>query len=259
MGIFMVILLCVFTSQILHKDGAKDGLPLTRSMHPSKSEPRQILGSAYGYLYKAGTEKQNYGLYSYVLFYNHSYRVERFLEELFETTSSEELSGITIKNLNLIYLPTQADKKPSLEPEIHDGSAPPASLFAKEYYDYTMSQRLLTQICTAPAEVIRDVCATALSHGGPYLFTYSHPASDISSVPPPYLFLDLTNVHEHAFSEFIYAYKEQVKRTDYTDVKRIETLRLRLLSIVLIATDWIDPIKDAIEDIIHVGKCDGGA
>lgn len=73
-------------------------------------------------------------------------------------------------------------------------------------------------------------------------------------MPPPYLFLDLSGVHEHAFSEFIAAYKEQIKRTDYTDLGRIDNLRLRLLNIVLTAADWVDPIKGAIADILHMAE-----
>jgi hypothetical protein len=93
---------------------------------------------------------------------------------------------------------------------------------------------------------------------GPYVFTYRHPASTLSPVPPPYLFLDLSSVHERAFGEFIAAYQAQVKRTDYTDLERIDNLRLHLLSIVLTAADWIDPIKGAIANILHVAEKEDG-
>jgi hypothetical protein len=95
------------------------------------------------------------------------------------------------------------------------------------------------------------LCAGDLSRG-PYLFTYARPLSNLSPVPPPYLFVDLSPVHERAFSEFIAAYKAQVKRTDYTDQERIETFRLRLLSIVLTAADWVGPAGTAVADILHM-------
>jgi len=224
--------------------------------HVTYSAPREILGSVYDYLYKVGIERPRLGLYSYVLLPVHSPRADRILEELFKTTSFVELSGISLGNLNLIYLPTRTDKLSGLIPVVSDGSAPPVSSFATEFYDYALARKLLSQICTAPAEAIRDVCATDLSRG-PYLFSYSHPISALSLVPPPYLFVDLSSVHELAFGEFVSAYKEQIKRSDYTDLKRIDNLRLRLLSIVLTAADWTTPIKGAIAEILHVAKGEG--
>ena len=71
---------------------------------------------------------------------------------------------------------------------------------------------------------------------------------------PPYLFIDLSNVHERAFGEFIAAYKEQVKRNDFSDLERIDTFRLRVLSIILTAADWVGPIKGAVADTVHLVK-----
>ncbi len=65
----------------------------------------------------------------------------------------------------------------------------------------------------------------------------------VSPVPPPFLFVDLSNVHERAFDEFVAAYKEQVKRANFSDRERIDTFRLSLLSIVLTAADWVGPIR----------------
>lgn len=94
------------------------------------------------------------------------------------------------------------------------------------------------------------MCKTDLSRG-PYLFTFPEPASALSPVPPPYLFVDLSSVHERAFGEYIAAYKEQVKRTDYNDRERIDSFRLRLLSIILTSADWIGPIRGALADTVH--------
>ena len=220
--------------------------------------PRRILTSVYGYLYGAGTERPDGGLYSYALFPVRSPRAERFLEELFKTTGYvDNIGEFNLANLNLVYLPVRADKLPSLKSLLRNGSAPLGDPFATQFYDYALAQRLLTQICAEPAEVIRDACLSDLSRG-PYLFTYRHPMSTLSPVSPPYLFLDLSTVHERAFGEFIRAYKEQVKRTDYTDLARIDNLRLRLLSIVLTAADWIDPVKGALTDILHLAKGEDG-
>jgi hypothetical protein len=216
----------------------------------------RILASVYDYFDRAGAEELGYGLYSYIVLPFHSLRAERFLEELFKTTGYAIDSLIDLENLNVIYLPIRADQLPSLRPMLSRGSTPAVNLFATQFYDYALAQKLLVQICTAPAEVIRDLCMSDLS-GGPYLFTYARPASALSPVPPPYLFLDLSQVHIRAFGEFIAAYKAQVKRSDYSDRERIDTLRLRLLNIALTAADWITPTKSAIADILHMAKGEG--
>ncbi|NOT85984.1 MAG: hypothetical protein HOP02_14645 [Methylococcaceae bacterium] len=221
----------------------------------TRGEKRQLLGNAYDYLYRNSIEKSGYGLYSYVLLPTHSSRGERFLEALFKTTSFVDLIKINVGNLNLIYLPTKANKLSALIPSIADGSAPPVDLFAKQFYDYALAQGLLAQICTSPTIEIKAVCESDLSRG-PYLFTYTQPASSLAPASPPYLFVDLSSVHEAAFGELISAYKEQVKRSDFSDLIRINNFKERLLSIMLTAADTINPITDAIKNAIHMVKGD---
>jgi hypothetical protein len=171
----------------------------TRELHAGL----QILGSVYDYYYKTAIEQPGYGLYSYVLLTVYSQRAEYFLNEVFKTTSFVELHEfIFFKNLNIIYLPTMADKILSLMPMIADGSSPPVHLFAKQFYDFGFAQKMLAQICISPSKEIQEVCGTDLSRG-PYLFTFTRPASGLSPVSPPFLFVDLSNVHERAFGEFI--------------------------------------------------------
>ena len=79
-------------------------------------------------------------------------------------------------------------------------------------------------------------------------------ASALSPAPPPYLFVDLSSVHEDAFSELVSAYKEQVKRSDYSDLARIDNFKQRLLNITLTAAGAFGSITDAI---IHLIKSDG--
>jgi Sel1 repeat len=224
---------------------------------PPKVAPL-ILANVYDYLYEPGIEPRHYGLFSYVLFPAYSPRAERFLDELFKTTSYAGGSLIEVESLNVIYLPRQVDQLLSLRARIAEGSAPPAHAFVTQFYNYHLAQKLLAQICAMPADVIRDLCATDLSRG-PYEFTYARPASTLSPVPPPYLVLDLSDVHIRAFGEFIAAYKAQVKRLDYSGRQRIDTLRLRMLNVVLTAADWISPTKSAIADILHMARGEGGS
>ncbi|MCP4342866.1 MAG: hypothetical protein GY799_29285 [Desulfobulbaceae bacterium] len=247
-GILLLALVsaCVTQKEISRTEGVAGGAALGGLVGGligyAKGEESPIVGSVYGYLYAVGTEKPGYGLYSYVLFPIYSPRAERFLYEFFKTTGYAGDSRVDIAHLNVSYIPA---RRTSL--------SMPVRQFATEAYDYTLARQLLAQICTKPSEEVRDTCATDLTRG-PYLFSYMQPASTLSTVPPPYLFLDLSRVHERAFGEFVAAYKEQIKRTDYTDRERIDNLRLRLVSIVLTAADWIGPVKGAMADILHMAK-----
>ena len=70
-------------------------------------------------------------------------------------------------------------------------------------------------------------------------------------VPPPFLFIDLSDVHERAFPEVIAAFMAQVKRKDISDRAKIDTLKLKLLSIVLTGASWVAPVQKAMADIVH--------
>ena len=219
----------------------------------TSGQQQAIHETAYGFLEEFGHEKGGYGLYSYVLFPHRSPRAKALLEDLFATTGAAAESRIAPENINILYLPTIQLEAGA--PSIRSAGGPEAlaALLHEDVYDYALARALLAKICTAPADPVADVCAGALSRG-PYLFTYARPVSTLSPVPPPYLFVDLSPVHERAFGEFIAAYKAQVKRTDYTDRERIETFRLRLLSIVLTAADWVGPARTAVADILHVAE-----
>jgi hypothetical protein len=86
---------------------------------------------------------------------------------------------------------------------------------------------------------------------GPFLFTYVKPVSALHDVPPPYLIVDLRPVNERAFPVFISKFMEQVKQPDFSDGQRIHTFKLSLLSIVLTAADWIEPVEKAVAGIVH--------
>lgn len=210
-----------------------------------------IVLSVYGFLERVGDEPPGYGLYSYVLFPHHSPRAEAFLARLFRTTTAASQTPLPPAQLNLIHLPARPDAGARFGSALLDLTDPPVAEFAREGYDYPFAESLLVGICRRPQESLEDLCAGNLARG-PYLFTYTQPASHLHEVPPPYLFVDLSDVHPDAFAEFISAYKAQVKRTDITDRERIDTFRLRLLDIVLVASDWIAPVTKSVKDIVHL-------
>ena len=66
-------------------------------------------------------------------------------------------------------------------------------------------------------------------------------------------------MHIRAFSEFIVAYKDQVKRPNYPVGERIDALRLRVLNLVLTAADWIAPTQRALAAMLHMATGEGNA
>jgi hypothetical protein len=85
------------------------------------------------------------------------------------------------------------------------------------------------------------------------LLTLPEPVSASATLSPTRLLVDLSDVHERAFGEFIHAIKEQMMQPDFTDRQKIDTLRLRLLDITLKAADWLVPIKEGVAEIVFLG------
>ena len=83
--------------------------------------------------------------------------------------------------------------------------------------------------------------------------TVPEPVSASAGLSSTHLLLDLSDVHERAFGEFIRALKEQVMRPDFTDRQKIDTVRLGLLDITLKAADWLDPVREGIAEIVSLG------
>jgi hypothetical protein len=220
----------------------------------------RILETGYSLLEEIGAEEEGYGLYSYAIV-NDNDRSAAFLKDVFKAIPFVEDTAALPSRTNIFYIPMKNDKKKALIEVLNKyGKNPSASTiaYARNFYDYKMSRALLDHLCDPPATEIRAVCDGDLSRG-PYIFSYARPASKVTPVPPPYLFMDLSDVHERAFPEIIAAFRAQVKRDDISDRAKIDTLRLKLLSIVLTAVDFVAPVQKAMADIVHVagGRAEG--
>jgi hypothetical protein len=227
--------------------------PTVHHHRASASGRPQILDTGYSRLSDLGKEVPGYGLYSYAILPSDTKRGGIFLTELFKDIPSIGSFDAQPSQLNVFYVPFQRDRENDFATLTQASSINAEKLgaeYSRSFYDYRMAHDLLDHVCNPPAETVRRLCEGGLSRG-PYIFTYASPASGMSSVPPPFLFVDLSNVHEQAFAEFIDAFRAQVKRDDITDQARIRTLRLTILSVALSAADWVNPVEKAIADIVH--------
>jgi hypothetical protein len=222
--------------------------PVTRET----TEPGISL-SVYGFFDQQGVEQEDYGLYTYVVLtqgHGPNGRNVAFLKELFASTgrTKDELAAVR-RQLNIFYVPVQNRIQALVMARSSVDAA--AAIAAPGMYDYEQAEGLLFRLCTETVTSNPKMCASAWR--GPYLLTLPEPVSASATVSPSRLLVDLSDVHERAFREFIRALKEQVMRPDFTDRQKIDTVRLALLDITLKTADWLNPIKEGIAEIVSLG------
>lgn len=220
-------------------------LPL-EPMDVQKSNHR-ITDSAYAYL--SGDEKSGYGLYTYVLLPSRDNRLrsKRLLQEVIWILHADDWSFDPSK-LNVFHIPVvegmMSDARRLAFVSIEN--------FLDEYYDYAFSSSLIARICENPPKKLTDLCSRDYSSGGPFLFTYVEPVGRVEDPPPPYLFFDLSGISPRAFSEYVRAYKSQVKRLDYTDEKALREFRLVVLKLLSGLADHTRGTIDSMDTLIHL-------
>ncbi|TLG77937.1 hypothetical protein [Methylocystis sp. B8] len=232
----------------------------SRSSDRSAAARPSILGTAYDFLYAPGAETAGYGLYSYVIVPRPSDRAVAFLRELVGRFPAASDVAEAKQRINVLYIPTKAGARGQAAFPADVESAA-IKTFLDKNYDFALAQRLLFHLCDKPAPAVAQLCENDLS-GGPYILTYATKISDLSPLPPPFLFVDLTNVRPRAFPLFVAAYAAQVKRPEFSDGARLADFHLQLANIVLTAADWVQPVSAAVADIAHFAeakKSDGEA
>jgi hypothetical protein len=217
------------------------------------SQSRQrILETGYAKLGMAGEEKSGYGLYSYVLITSYSNKSVALLNEIFKIIPNVQDAGALPKQINILYIPFFYYKGNEFVVAAKSIETL-GTKYAESFYDFQMARMILAHLCNPPADVLRQLCGGDLSRG-PFIFTYEKPASTMEPVQAPYLFVDLRDVHERAFAEFVSAYQQQVKSEDVNSGERLNTLRLKFLNLTLNAADFVKPIPEALADVIHSAK-----
>jgi hypothetical protein len=224
------------------------GIPGSVAAAPA---PR-ILETGYARLGSVGEEKSGYGLYSYVLITSPSNKSVALLNEIFKVVPNVQNAGALPKNINILYIPFLKEKENEFADAARSGNTLGAR-YAESFYNFQMARTILDHLCNPPADVLSQLCAGDLSRG-PFIFTYEKPASTFQPVQAPYLFVDLRDVHEHAFAEFVSAYQQQVKSEDVNSGERLNTLRLKFLNLALNAADFVKPVPEALADVIHSAK-----
>jgi hypothetical protein len=214
----------------------------------------RILETGYSQLPELGREEAGYGLYSYaVLSSTDTNRSAAFLAEVFKSIPAIEQTGANPKQLNIFYVPIKKEKTNDFADAIESSGDDVKKLgatYATSLYDYKVGRTILDHICNPPDDSMKTFCAGDTSRG-PYIFTYERPASDMEPVPPPFLFVDLSDIHPGAFGELVSAFRAQVKREDIADGVRINTPRLALLQIVLKGADLLPGVQKTVGDIVH--------
>jgi hypothetical protein len=212
-----------------------------------------ILETGYSQLPELGKEEAGYGLYSYAVLSSNSDRSAAFLAEVFKSIPAIQETAAKRAQLNIFYVPIKKEKSDDFADAVDSSGDDVKKLgttYAASLYDYKLGRAILDHICNPPADRMRALCEGDTSRG-PYIFTYERPASDMEPVPPPFLFVDLSDIHSGAFGEFVSAFRAQVKREDISDGARINTTRLALLQLVLKASDWIPGVQKSVVDIVH--------
>jgi hypothetical protein len=238
--------------QDLSKALAKNAKSVSKAEIPL---PRmKILETGYSQLPELGKEEDGYGLYSYAVLASNSDRSAALLAEVFASIPSIQETAARRAQLNIFYVPTKKEKSDDFAKAVESSGTDVKKLgatFAASLYDYKVGRAILNHICNPPTDDrMRKLCEGDMSRG-PYIFTYEKPASDMEPVPPPYLFVDLSDVQPGAFGEFVSAFRAQVKQKDISDGAKINTLRLELLKLVLEASAWLPQMQKSVVEIVH--------
>ena len=203
--------------------------------------------SLYEFLDERGRLDSQYGLYTYVLFRTPDLRSQKLLQALFGSTGwAEDATKAEPSAINVFVVPVQNRIRALVAARSSSNLA--AEIQAPDFYDYNYAGSLLVNLCVGLSADLPELCAEG--GGGPYLLSHPDRLKRDSTVPEPYLLVDLSHVDERAFGEFVRAVKNQVMLSEFTNREKIDTLRLQLLDVALKASDWLVPVKNAVADIV---------
>jgi len=196
-----------------------------------KSIPTKKVFS-WQYLYSLNGEKPGYATYSYVLTGRSvitSESPKRYIElikAVKEQSTPNSLIPSTLRgSYNLFLIPSV------INPHTSDDEP-----------NYGVSKRLLDNISIKLSK--------ALLNQGPYIITLYKPVSAGNpNAIADILYVDLTEVRPAAFPEFVRIYKNQVSNEQIHGIKKLTSLRAKLLNLMLITEECIGFAKVAYAEL----------
>jgi hypothetical protein len=191
------------SSDPIRNDSTTVGSPEGSSTISAEARLRRgrILETGYARLSEVGEEKLGYGLYSYVLITSYSNKSVALLDEIFKAIPNVKDTGALPNQINILYVPFLKEQENEFVVAAKSIGTLGAK-YAQSFYNFQMARTILDHLCNRPADVLSRLCGGDLSRG-PFIFTYEKPASTFEPVEAPYLFVDLRDVHERAFAEFV--------------------------------------------------------
>jgi len=222
-----------------------------------KKRGTSVVGSVYEFLDSEIGEDADYGLFTYIVFNGKHSRNSKFLERVLASTNraSEAFQAKIKQGLHIFYLPVKnrLSAEFSLPGDGDDDQfidqAPLAKRLMASNYDPGFATDLFVRFCQSATQVNNSDCR--LSGQGPYLLTMAQPLSHTNSIRQPSLLLDFSHVEEEAFGEFIQAFKDQALGPEFPDARKVETMRLRILQVIVKAANFIEPTGKGIKGILE--------
>jgi hypothetical protein len=222
---------------------------------PGDASAPNVLDTAYAPLFEPGKETPGYGLYSYLIMTANDARATAMLTAILQETHTPDAARLEWpkhEQLNLLLVPMQQASR-NLCNAVTAGSLQGCGegglAEAVKAYDYDRAQTFLYRMCPTKSSALPRLCSQG-AHIGPYLFTYRRPASAMPEFEPPFLLVDLSHVDPAAFAEYFAAYKAQVQ-TDPTRDDGVNSLRLKVLNLVMAGVGLLIPVKTAVADMLQ--------
>ena len=207
--------------------------PATTIEGENSGNPNEPFSHAWEYLFSYGDEERGYATYSYVLVGrdNTNQQATFLYYELVKAIQGSTISAETLtedipkSKLNVFIIPVASGED--------DGQEKP---------DYELSKLLLASLSISSS--------LKLSRPGPYIMTLYQPISVASGrTIADVLYVDLTDTHPKALPEIVRTYKENVIEERLDGVERLESFRLSLLNLALLAEDSIGFAKSAYAEM----------
>jgi hypothetical protein len=212
--------------------------PIVVSCAGPGSGPNTPAGAApaehfWQYLYAFAGEEPGFATYSYVLVgrdesnpeaVSRYFRLVKAIQA--STNNADEIPAYAPKHIfNLFLIPAKKDAvNPSNQP------------------NFELSKLLLTALSASSPQ--------SFSRPGPYLITLYRPIGfgkkdEVADL----LYVDLTDAHPTAIAEIVHVYKSEVLSEPLDGIEKLESFRLSLLNLALIAQDSIGFAKSAYADL----------